>query len=199
MRNLKLIWFLPTLILLSFLMVVFARHRDDHSNSNHRLALEIGLSKTWTVNAAMPGRALRAFVRLPANAGNQSALSAIKLEPKMLGDRLEVTVTGLSGDTSSIKSCKDWAALKETPITSYTLTEGQEATVSQLSNLGSNFKNGVLSFKAVAFVAPLDVEPVDGGGDSTACGCGRCDRLYCCPNKGACLGCGTCGDVCCGN
>src|SRR5689334_186747 len=195
MRNLRFTLFVPTLILLSFLMVVFARHTDDHSNSKYRLALEIGLSKTWTVNAATAGHTLRAFVRIPANTNGPSPFSAIKLEPKMVGDRLEVTVTGLSGDASAIKSCKDWAALKETPLASYTLREGQEATVSQLSNLGSNFKNGMLSFRAVAFVAPPDIEPVEGDG---GCGCGRCDRLYCCPNKGACIGCGTCGDVCCG-
>ena len=196
MRHLKLTLFVPTLILLSFLMVVFARRTDDHSKPNYRLALEIGLSKTWTVNAALPGHTLRAFVRVPTDANSQSPFSAIKLEPKMVGDRLEVTVTGLSGDTSAIKSCKDWVALKETPLTSYTLREGEEATVSQLSNLGSNFKNGMLSFRAVSFVAPPpDIVPVEGDG---GCGCGRCDRLYCCPNKGACLGCGTCGDVCCG-
>ena len=82
----------------------------------------------------------------------------------MVGDKLEVTVTGLSGDTSAVKSCKDWDTLKETPLTSYTLREGESATVSQLSNLGSNFKNGLLTFKAVSFVAP-DVEPVEGGTD----------------------------------
>jgi len=196
MKNLKFTLFVPTLILLSFLMVVFARH-NDHSKTNNRLALEIGLSKPWTVNAAMEGNTLRAFVRVPAN--SKSPFSAIKLEPKMVGDKLEVTITGLTGDTSAVKSCKDWAALGQTPITSYVLKEGQEATVSQLSNLGSNFKNGMLSFKAVAFVAPPDTEAVEGAGESSPCGCGRCDRLYCCPNKGACLGCGTCGDVCCGN
>lgn len=196
MKNLKFTLFVPTLILLSFLMVVFARHAD-HSKTNQRLALEIGLSKPWTVNAATDGNTLRAFVRVPAN--SQSPFSAIKLEPKMVGTNLEVTITGLTGDTSAVKSCKDWAALGQTPITSYVLKEGQEATVSQLSNLGSNFKNGMLSFKAVPFVAPPDIEPIDGGGDSTPCGCGRCDRLYCCPNAGACLGCGTCGDVCCGH
>lgn len=197
MKNLKFTLLVSTLIFLSFFVVVFARH-SDHPKTNQRLALEIGLSKPWTVNAAPEGKTLRAFVRVPAN--SQSPFSAIKLEPKMVGNEVEVTITGLTGDTSAVKSCKDWAALAQTPITSYVLKEGQEATVSQLSNLGSNFKNGMLSFKAVAFLAPPDLEPIDGvGGESSPCGCGRCDRLYCCPNKGACLGCGTCGDVCCGN
>ncbi len=197
MKSLKFTLFVPTLILLSFLMVVFARH-TDHSKTNHRLALEIGLNEPWTVNAAMEGNTLRAFVRIPAN--RQSPYSAIKLEPKMVGDKLEVTITGLTGDTSAVKSCKDWAVLGQTPITSYVLKEGQEATVSQLSNLGSNFKNGMLSLKAVSFVAPPE-DPVNSGGsgETTPCGCGKCNKLYCCPNRGECLGCGTCGDVCCGN
>jgi hypothetical protein len=197
MKSLKFTLLVPTLILLSFLMVVFAQH-TDHSKTNHRLALEIGLNEPWTVNAAMEGNTLRAFVRVPAD--SQSPYSAIKLEPKMVGDKLEVTVTGLTGDTSTVKSCKDWAVLGQTPITSYVLKEGQEATVSQLSNLGSNFKNGMLSLKAVSFVAPPQ-DPVNGGGggESTPCGCGKCNKLYCCPNRGECLGCGTCGDVCCGN
>ena len=103
MKSLKFTLFVPTLILLSFLMVVFARH-TDHSKTNHRLALEIGLNEPWTVNAAMEGNTLRAFVRVPAN--SQSPYSAIKLEPKMVGDKLEVTITGLTGDTSAVKSCK---------------------------------------------------------------------------------------------
>lgn len=190
MRNLK---FVP--ILFSLLMIVFARHPNDHPKSNHLLALEIGLSKPWTVNAATDGHTLRAFVRVPDNANSRSPFSAIKLEPKMVGDKLEVTVTGLSGDTSAVKSCKDWAALRETPLMSYSLSEGQEATVSQLSSLGSNFKNGMLSFRAVPFIAPPDeIAP-----ESSPCGCGKCGGLYCCPNKGECLGCGTCGDVCCSN
>lgn len=190
MRSLK---FVP--LLFSLLMILFARHPNDYPKSNHLLALEIGLIKPWTVNAATDGHTLRAFVRVPDNANNRLPFSAIKLEPKMVGDKLEVTVTGLSGDTSAVKSCNDWAALRETPLMSYSLTEGQEATVSRLSNLGSNFKNGMLSFRAVPFIAPPDeIAP-----ESSPCGCGKCGGLYCCPNKGECLGCGTCGDVCCSN
>lgn len=192
MRNLKITFFVPTILLLSFLMVVFAHQPDNRSTPKHRLAIEIGLSTPWTVNAATDGRTLRAFVRIPADAKGESPFSAIKLEPKMVGDKLEVTVSLLSGDTSAIKSCKDWSTLKESRVTSLTLREGEETTVSQLSNLGPNFKNGMLTLRAVSFVAP-DFEPVGGGG----CGCGRCGGLTCCPNPGNCLGCGTCGDVCC--
>jgi len=188
---------IPTLLILFFL-VVAAKQSHPSSTMTHRLAIEIGLEKPWTLNAAREGQTLRAFVRLPSDQQGL-AYSAIKLMPKMTGDKVEVTVSALAGDLSAVKSCKDWATLKETPIGSYTLTEGQEVTVPHLSNLGQNFKNGVLTFKAVAFVMPPDIEPIEGDPGSTPCGCGRCDRLYCCPNRGACLGCGTCGDVCCGN
>jgi hypothetical protein len=188
---------IPTLLILFFL-VVSAQQSHPSSITKHRLAIEIGLEKPWTLNAAREGQTLRAFIRLPAEHPGL-AYSAIKLIPRMNGEKLEVTISALAGDLSTVKSCKDWAMVKETSIGSYTLSEGQEVTVPNLSNLGQNFKNGVLTFKAVSFMP--DIEPVDGGGEggSTPCGCGRCDRLYCCPNKGACLGCGTCGDVCCGN
>jgi hypothetical protein len=189
------IFLFPTLLILFFL-VVAGQQSHPSPTTNHRLAIEIALEKPWTLNAAREGQTLRAFVRLPAE-HQGLGYSAIKLMPRMIGEKLEVTVSALAGDLSTVKSCKDWATLKETSIGSYTLSEGQEVTVPNFSKLGQNFKNGMLTFKAVSFMP--DVEPVNGGGDSTACGCGRCDRLYCCPNKGACIGCGTCGDVCCGN
>jgi len=190
------IFLLPTLLILFFL-VVAAQRSQTSSPTTHRLAIEIGLQNPWTLNAASEGQKLRAFVRVSSE-HQRLAYSAIKLMPRMTGEKVEVTVSALAGDLSAVKSCKDWANLKETTIGSYTLTEGQEVTVPHLANLGPNFKNGVLTFKAVAFVTPGDVEPVgDPGG--TPCGCGKCGSLYCCPNKGECLGCGTCGDVCCGN
>lgn len=191
MRNFKIILFVPLILLVSFLMVGFASKPDNRPSPKQRLAVEIGLSTPWTLNTALEGRTVRAFVRVPANAKGESPFSAIKLEPKMVGDKLEVTVSVLSGDTSAIKSCKDWSTLKESRITSLILREGEQATVSQLSNLGPNFKNGMLTLRAVSFLAP-DFEPVGGG-----CGCARCGGLTCCPNPGNCMGCGTCGTACC--
>jgi len=192
MRNLKIILFVPLILLVCFLMVGFATKPDNRPSPKQRLAVEVGLSTPWTVSTATEGHTLRAFVRLPASANGESPFSAIRLEPKMVGDKLEVTVFALSGDTGAVKSCKDWSTLKESRVTSLTLREGEEATVSQMSNLGPNFKNGMLTLRAVSFVAP-DVDPVEGGG----CGCGRCGGLTCCPDAGNCLGCGTCGTVCC--
>jgi hypothetical protein len=154
--------------------------------AERRLGIEVGLAKEFMVPAAKAGHTLETYLRVQnATAGS---ISAVKLAPKMVGDKIEVTVSVISGDTSVIKSCNDWGKLKESRIASYTLSEGEQATVSQLSNLGPNFKGGTVSFKAVSFTA----SPEDSG-----CGCGRCVNLECCPNKGECIGCGTCGDVCC--
>jgi hypothetical protein len=95
MRNLKITLLASTIFLFSFLMIVFAHQPDNRSISKPRLAIEIGLAKPWTVNAATEGHSLRAFVRVPADAKGQSSFSAIQLEPKMVGDKLEVAVSVL--------------------------------------------------------------------------------------------------------
>jgi hypothetical protein len=196
MKKLKLRFLIPPVLLLSLLLVVFAQQPKGNSVFPHRLGIEIGLTKAFTVTAGSTGHTVEAFFRVPARSGEAepATFSAIKLASQMVEDKVEVTVSVLSGDTSVIKSCKDWELLKESRITSYTLSEGEEATVSQLSNLGANFKDGTLTFKAVPAPVRVPNEPGPGGGD---CGCARCENLYCCPNAGSCLGCGTCGDVCC--
>jgi hypothetical protein len=192
MKNLKITFLIPPVLLLSLLLMVVAQQPKGNSVFPQRLGIEIGLTKAFTVTAGSAGHTVEAFFRVPARSGEPepAPFSAIKLASHMVGDKVEVTVSVLSGDTSVIKSCKDWELLKESRVTSYTLSEGEEATVSQLSNLGANFKNGTLTFKAVP--APVRVPNIPDD-----CGCGRCENLYCCPNAGSCLGCGTCGEVCC--
>jgi len=179
----------PSLLLLSLLVVVSTGEVAKSSTNKHRLAMEIALEKPWTVNAAVDGYKTGAFVRIPAAAANKIPYAAIKLMPKMVGDKMEVTLSGLSGDVTGVKTCSDWAQLKETFLATYTLSAGQEVSVSQLSNLGPNFKNGMLTFRAIM----SEEEP----GGEAGCGCGKCGSLVCCPNAGHCLGCGDCGSVCC--
>jgi hypothetical protein len=57
---------IPTLLILFFL-VVSAKQSHPSSTTMHRLAIEIGLDKPWTLNAAREGQTLRAFVRLPSD------------------------------------------------------------------------------------------------------------------------------------
>lgn len=188
MRILKINLLVSTTLLLTFIVVGLAQKNTNSSITQRRLAVEIGLSTPLTVNAGTQERSLKAFWRIPDNPNGDSA---IKLEPKMAGDKLQVTVTVLSGDASLVKSCKDWGLLKASRVTSYTLNEGDEITVSELSNLGSNFKDGKLTFRAVPATAPFDGEKL-----AEPC-CAHCGGNTCCPGRDACLSCGGCGQLCC--
>src|SRR5204862_6833759 len=72
----------------------------------------------------------------------------VRLAPKTTPYPYTTLFRSVSGDTSLVKNCKDWDQLKESPLASYTLSEGEEVNVSQLSNLGANFNNGKLRSKA---------------------------------------------------
>jgi len=184
MRILKANLLVSTIVLFSLVVVVFAQKATNRSIPQRRLALEIGLNTPMTLNANLEGHTLKAIWRIPANANGESPYSAIKLEPKMVGNNIEVTVTVLSGDTSAVKSCEDWGLLKESRVISYTLNEGEEVTVSQLNDLGSNFKNGKLTFRAVPPVPQQ--EPL----------CSVCGDNVCCPGRGHCINCPGCGQIC---
>src|SRR5216683_5556512 len=191
MKNLKTTFIVPPVLLLLLLIGVFAQQPKESSNPQRRLGIEISLSKSFSLPASNTGQKLAAFIRVPVKAGSETEetrISAIKLAPEMLGDKVKVTVSAISGDTSGIKTCSDWKALKESPIRSYTLSEGEEVTVSELDNLGTNFKGGMLVFKAVA-VSFMPASPQTKAG---GCECGWCGGLACCPNSGYCLTCGSC-------
>lgn len=190
MKRFRIMLLTLPILCLSLLIVAFARTPTDNSTSGQGLAIEIELSKSFVIPASAPGQRRAAFVRVP----NNGQLSAIKVVPEMAGDKLKITLSGLSGDTSGIKTCSDWNNLKESPIAIYIIGEGEEITVPQLANLGDNFKDGKFSFKAV--VAPAQIEPMNNPGGG-GCGCGWCGRLSCCPSAGFCINCSPCGDVCC--
>jgi hypothetical protein len=189
MRNLKANLLVSTILLLSLVVLGFAQKNTNGSDPPRRLALQIGLNTPMTVNAGNEGSTLKAYLRIPSDANGESRDSAVKLEPKMVGNNLEVKVTTLSGDTSAVKSCTDWAKLNVSNVTSYTLKEGEEVTISKLPDLGSNFKDGKLTFRAVAAIAlqARTVEPC----------CASCGGSTCCPGVGNCLSCGGCGSLCC--
>jgi hypothetical protein len=197
MRYLKKTFLVPLVLLLPLLMVSLAQQPKELSIPQRGLGIEIALSKPFYFPAANTKQHLAAFIRVPVKANSEAQaaqISAIKLVPEMIGDKVKVTVSTLSGDTGRIKSCRDWNSLKESPVASYTLSEGEVITVSQLTGLGANFKDGMLTFKTVALKAAsqVEVDPVEGG-----CGCGWCGRLSCCPSAGYCIECSPCGSVCC--
>ena len=190
MRTLKASFLFSTILLLSFLAVVFAQKSANHSSPKHWLAVEVGLNTPMTINAGTTEQAPKAFWRLPAVANGESSAAAIKLVPKMVGDKMEVTVSVLSGDVSLVKSCKDWGLLKESQVAVYTLSEGEAVTVPQLPDLGANFKNGKLTFKAV----PSPQPPQGGFGRICSSSCGE---NSCQANEGHCVSCPPCGELCC--
>ncbi len=191
MRILRAHFLVSTILLLTFLAIVFAQKPNNGPSLQRRLALEIGLNTPMTVRAGTEGHTLKAFWRIPANANSESPYSAIRLEPKLVGNNVEVTLTLLSGDINLVKSCKDWGLLKQSRVMTYNLNEGQEVTVSELSNLGSNFKDGKLTFRAVSILVPQD-----GQQRSEPC-CASCGGSTCCPGTGHCLSCNGCGELCC--
>ncbi|HEY0004871.1 MAG TPA: hypothetical protein VGB17_08670 [Pyrinomonadaceae bacterium] len=181
---------------LSLLAVAFARHSKDNSPSRQGLAIEIALSKSFVIPAGTAEQRRAAFIRVPANPNNNAhaaQISAIKVLPETVGDKVKITVSTLVGDTRGIKQCSDWNNLKESPVATYTISKGEEITVPQLANLGANFKDGKLTIRAVP--APDGLAPYNSGGGG--CGCGWCGRLSCCPSEGYCISCAPCGDVCC--
>jgi hypothetical protein len=97
-----------------------------------RLGIEVGLSKPFNVPGATKGHILQTFLRVPngTDGGTGTAFSAIRVAPKIVGDKITVNVSLVSGDTSLVKNCKDWDQLKESPLASYTLSEGEEVSVS---------------------------------------------------------------------
>lgn len=182
------------LLLVASLIVVFAERSQDGSAAQSRLGIEVNLKKPFFVPAATSGKNTSAFIRLATTAGKTSQaeqVSAIKLAPKMVGDKVELTLYAVYGDTTGITACSDWKALRQTTLATYTLRNGEQVALSQLANIGTGFKDKSLTFTAVPLKTSLSAPTEEG------CECCTCGGTECCPNKGKCLGCGSCGDCCC--
>jgi hypothetical protein len=183
---------IPLLVAIGF---NYARaHREGEP-----LAIEFAMEKPFYVPASAGSeRGKFVVIRVPPDQQSvpgKNAVTAIKVEPKMEGSKVKVTVYALRGDTDHIISCKDWDALKSSLVGTY--IAGLDETV-QLIKL-KDFGVGVGGDNPLTFrVVPRRVlSPVPQEAFATGCGCGSCDGLICCPNPGYCLTCGTCGTVCC--
>jgi hypothetical protein len=159
------------------------------------LAIEIALSKPFYVPAATGNRITKVVIRVPlVDDRNPDAVSAVKLEPRMDGDKVRVDVYALSGQTAGIITCKDWDALKTKSIGSFVAGLDEDVTLTKLAELGIRMGDQPLTFRVVP---KRILSPVPD--DSEDCGCGSCAGLICCPNPGFCIGCGSCGQLCCSN
>lgn len=169
--------------------------QPDQIPSQLPLAIEIALAKPFYVPAATGSRITKVVIRVPlSDDRNPEAVSAIKLEPKMEGDKVRVNVYALVGPTTGIITCKGWDALKSTTIGSYVAGVDEDVALTKLADFGIRMGDRPLIYRVVP---KRILSPVPD--NSEGCECGACAGLICCPNPGYCLGCGSCGSLCCSN
>lgn len=160
------------------------------------LAIEIALSKPFYVPAATGTRVTKVVIRVPlTDDRNKDAVSAIKLEPRMEGEKVRVDVYALSGSTAGIITCKGWDALKSTTVGTYIAGLDEDVALTRLADFGIRMGDSPLTFRVVPkrILSPVPDTDMEG------CECGSCAGLICCPNPGYCIGCGSCGSLCCGD
>lgn len=183
--------------LLFSLIFVASQAKEYKTPKGSPLAIEIALQKPFYVPAAGDGRITTVVVRVPADYASMefNAISAVRLEPKMVGDKVRVDVFALRGEPSDVRTCRDWDNLKAVPVDSYLLGVDEEVALTKLKTLGVKMGTEPLSFRVVP-KRVLSPRP-DYGVLAGDCECGSCGSLICCANEGHCLGCGSCGYVCC--
>lgn len=183
-----------TLTFLAFLTVGIVYRAQADQPDSPPLGIEIALSKPFYVPAAVGNKVTKVVIRVPlSDEKNQEAISAIKLEPKMEGEKVRVDVYGLIGPTAGIITCQGWDGLKSTKIDSYVASLDEDVALDRIANLGVRMGDHPLTFR---IVPKRVLSPTPGNEE---CECGSCGGLICCPNPGYCIGCGSCGSVCCSN
>lgn len=160
------------------------------------LGIEIALVKPFYIPAAAGDKTTMVVIKVPLVDGmplGKDAVSAIKLEPKMEGEKVRVSVFALSGELGEVKTCRDWNQMKSTPVDTYIAGVDEEVSLSKLKDFGISMGNVPLTFRVVPRRTLSPAPQANPGG----CECASCGGLICCPNPGYCLNCGSCGTVCC--
>ena len=192
----KILLVVFTLPLLLILGVSYAKEVGE----GQPLAIEFAMNKPFYVPASAGSeKAKYVVIRVPADkqsASAKNAVTAIKVEPKMEGDKVRVTVYALRGDADHIITCKDWNNLQSNLVGSYLAGLDETVELIKLRDYGVGVNDGPLTFRVVPrkVLSPMPQDAVVSGG---GCGCASCGGLICCPNPGYCLSCGSCGSVCC--
>lgn len=182
----------------AFALVIAAAYgRNERQVKGVPLGIEVALKKPFYVPAAKEDRTTKILIRVPVGVGvtsGQDSVSAIRLEPKMEGDKVAVRVYAVIGEAEDVRACSDWDKLKSVPVGTYLASLDEEVQLTKLKELGVNMGAEPLTFRVVPkrLLSPVPNNPA--GGD---CECASCGGLHCCPNPGACLGCGSCGYACC--
>jgi hypothetical protein len=184
------------LALVTIVVGVASARRLANDDTTTVLAIEIPMKNgPFTIPAARPGVETSAHIRVPSAQAAAGQVTAVRLMPRLVNDKVQVKVYALYGDVSKVSSCKDWEQLKSQFVGEFTAAKGEEFQVKELSTLGASFGERPLtvSIVPVKLKARAQLDPII----VTACHCGSCGNLSCCPNEGYCMGCGPCGDACC--
>ena len=183
------------LALVTILVGVASARRLAKDDTTTVLAIEIPMKNgPFTVVAARPGMEVFAHIRVPSVDSTKAApeqVTAVRLMPRIVNDKVQVKVYALYGDVSKVASCEEWKHLKGNYVGEYTAGNGEDFQVKELSNFGASFGGQPLTVHIVPVKLSLRQVEV------TACQCATCGGLSCCPDNGKCIGCGDCGSACC--
>jgi hypothetical protein len=177
--------------LICTLILVGTHAKDKDLPKATPLGIEISLQKVFYVAA---GNTTKIVIRASSELADHGNISAVRLEPKMEGAKVMVAVSLLVGEPDDVRTCRDWDALRALPIGVYLAGLDEEVTLSKLTEFGVQTGNDPLTFRVVPKRFPLGVQAESIGGD---CQCGTCGGTTCCAYPQMCLGCGSCGYVCC--
>lgn len=177
------------------LLLVVAYAKETKELKSMPLGIEIALTKPFYVPA---GKTTKIVIRVPfsdESSQGQNEVSAIRLEPRMEGDKVSVAVYALVGEPDDIRTCRDWDSLKAIPVGSYLVGLDDEVPLVKLREFGVKMGPDPLTFRVVP---KRTLSPVPQHGTIAGdCECATCGGTICCANPGMCLGCGSCGYVCC--
>jgi len=180
------------------LLLILGVSYAKEAGGGELLAIEIAMEKPFYVPASAGSEKVKyVVIRVPAEKQSARAtepVTAIKLEPKMEGNKVRVAVYALSGDADHIITCRDWDALKSSLVGTYLAGLDETVQLVKLQEYGVGVNDAPLTFRVVARRV---LSPVPQDAFRTGCDCGACDGLICCPNSGYCLTCGGCGSFCC--
>lgn len=116
------------------------------------LAIEFALSKLFYIPASsVSEKANYIVITVPTEKQTErsNAVSAIRLEPRMEGDKVRVTVYALRGDVNKIITCKDWDALKSNMVGTYLVGLDETVQLIKLKDYGVVVGDHPISFRVV--------------------------------------------------
>ena len=179
-------------VLLAVFVGIFAQQRTQqkHSGLGVEIVTDGGL---LTLPVSLSNKTPVTHILTPSKINDGSLkeqVSALRIASQMDSGKVKVTVYAIYGDANAAKSCSDWKSLKAVAISSYNISEGETATVSEMS--GVNLGGKQLTFRVV----PMEISLTSASAASNDCICAVCNGRGCCPNYMDCENCG-CGPVCC--